>query len=104
MTRIWERLFIGSLQDAVRLSRKNPYRIATVISLCEECVERKAADLRYIHLPIEDDEPVPVRQCESVMKAIAESNHKGNVLLHCGLGVSRASVSLRGVGGYIKFS
>ena len=59
MTRIWERLFIGSLQDAERLSHKNPCGIATVISLCEQSVEGKAAGVRYIHLPIEDNKAVP---------------------------------------------
>jgi hypothetical protein len=29
MTRIWERLFLGSLADAQRLSRENANRIAT---------------------------------------------------------------------------
>src|ERR1035441_10122049 len=90
MTRIWERLFIGSLQDAERLSRNNPIQIATVISLSEQCVERKAEDVRYIRLPIEDAEPVPMRQFNAVMDAMAMNIREGIVLLHCGLGVSRA--------------
>ena len=90
MTRIWERLFVGSLQDAERLSRENLNQIATVISLCEQCVEHKAADVRYIHLAIEDDEPVPMRQFNAVMDAMVMNIRKGIVLLHCGLGVSRA--------------
>ena len=95
MTRIWERLFVGGLTDAERLSRKNPNRIATVISLCEPCIEGKAADLRYIHLPVEDDESVPVRQFEAVMSAIAVNIRKGNVLVHCALGLSRSSATSR---------
>ncbi len=90
MTRVWERLFVGSLQDAERLSRNNPIQIATVISLSEQCVEHKAEDVRYIHLPIEDAEPVPMRQFNAVMDAMAMNIGKGIVLLHCGLGVSRA--------------
>ncbi len=90
MTRVWERLFVGSLQDAERLSRNNPIQIATVISLSEQCVEHKAEDVRYIHLPIEDDEPVPVHQFNAVMDAMAMNIRKGIVLLHCGLGISRA--------------
>ena len=71
MTQIWERLFLGNLANAGRLSLKNPNRIATVVSLSEQCVEKMAAGVRYVHLPIEDHEPVPVRQFNSVMDAIA---------------------------------
>ena len=90
MTQIWERLFVGCLADAERLARKNPNGIAAVISLCEQCVEDKAANIRYVRLPIEDDEPVPVRQFASIIDAIAKNIRIGTVLLHCGLGISRA--------------
>jgi protein-tyrosine phosphatase len=90
MTQIWERLFLGSLADAQRLSRRNSNRIATVISLSEQCVEKKAAGVRYIYLPIEDDEPGPLRQFDAVMDAIAVNIRKGNVLVHCALGLSRS--------------
>ena len=90
MTQIWERLFLGNLADAQRLSRRNSNRIATVISLSEQCVEKKAAGVRYIHLPIEDDEPVPVRQFDAVMDALALNTRQGNVLVHCALGLSRS--------------
>jgi protein-tyrosine phosphatase len=90
MTQIWERLFVGRLQDAEQLSRKNPNRIATVISLSEQRVEDKAADMRYIYLPIEDDEPVPLCQFEAVMYAIASSIRSGVVLVQCGVDISRA--------------
>jgi hypothetical protein len=76
MTQIWEHLFVGSLADAQRLLRKNSNRIATVISLCEQCVEGNATDIHYIHLPLEDYEPVPVRQFDAVMQAIAMSIRK----------------------------
>lgn len=83
MTQIWERLFVGSLQDAHRLSRRNSNRIATVISLSEQCVEKKAAGVNYIHIPIEDEEPVPVGQFDCIMDAMAENIRQGNVLVHC---------------------
>lgn len=90
MTQIWERLFVGSLQDAERLSRKNPNRIATVISLSEDRVEDKAADVQYVYLPIEDDEPVPTRQFNAVMDAITANIRSSIVLVQCGMGISRA--------------
>jgi protein-tyrosine phosphatase len=92
MTQIWERLFVGCLADAERLSRKNPSRIATVISLSEQRVEDKAADVRFIHLPIEDDEPVPLRQFNEVMEAITANIRSGIVLVQCGVGISRAPI------------
>jgi protein-tyrosine phosphatase len=85
-----ERPFVGSLQDAERLSRGNPNRISTVITLCEQSVEHKAKGVLYIHLPIVDAEPVPMRQFEAVMKATAKGVLKGIVLLHCAVGYSRS--------------
>ena len=33
MTRIWERLYLGSLQDAADLAAANPFGITAVLSL-----------------------------------------------------------------------
>jgi protein-tyrosine phosphatase len=90
MTRIWERLFLGSLADAQRLAKGNQHAIDTVISLCEACVASKRLGVNYLHLPVEDGEPVPVRQFDRIMDAIAENVRWGTVLLHCGVGISRA--------------
>jgi hypothetical protein len=51
MTRIWERLYIGSRLDAERLAKSNPYAITTVISLCEEPVIRRAPGINYLDHP-----------------------------------------------------
>jgi protein-tyrosine phosphatase len=90
MTRIWDRLFVGGLTDAERLAKGNPNHINTVISLCEECVTSKRRGVNYVRVPIEDDRPVPVGQFDSIMDAIAENVRWGTVLLHCGVGLSRA--------------
>ena len=50
----------------------------------------KAAGVRYIHLPIEDNEPVPPDQFERVMDSIAVNIQGGNVLINCVLGLSRS--------------
>jgi protein-tyrosine phosphatase len=92
MTRVWERLFLGSLADAQRLAKGNPHGIDTVISLCEIPVKTKRRGVNYLHLPVEDREPVPVRQFDRIMDAIAENVRWGTVLLHCGVGISRAPV------------
>ena len=90
MTQIWERLFVGGLSDAQRLARGNPNHIDTVISLCEACVASKRQGVNYIHIPIEDVQPVPVGQFDRIMDAIAENIRRRSVLIHCGVGVSRA--------------
>jgi protein-tyrosine phosphatase len=90
ITQILERLFLGGLQDAERLSRDNPNQISTVITLCEQSVGHKAANVHYVHLPVENDEPIPVRQFNAVMDAITKSICTGNVLVHCAIGCSRS--------------
>ena len=90
MTQVWECLYIGGLADAEELADDNPRGITTVISLSEIPVEAKRRDINYLHLPIEDDVPVPVRQFYGVMDAIRKNIRWGTVLLHCGQGVSRA--------------
>ena len=90
MTHVWERLWLGSRRDAEELAVANPHRITTVISLCEGCVTAERRDVRYVHIPIEDAEPVPARKFDAIMNAIAQNIRRGTVLFHCGEGVSRA--------------
>jgi protein-tyrosine phosphatase len=90
MTQIWERLFIGGLTDAEELAEGNPRRITTVVSLSEIPVEARRKGVNYLHLPIADDEPVPLRQFDRILDAIAENIRWGTVLLHCSQGMSRA--------------
>jgi protein-tyrosine phosphatase len=90
MTHAWERLWIGNLRDAEELADANPNRITTVISLCEACITAKRRDVRYVHIPIQDAEPIPARKFDAIMNAIAQNIRRGTVLLHCSEGVSRA--------------
>ena len=83
MTRIWERLFLGSLADAEDLAEANPHSISTVISLCEVCVASQRRGVNYLNIPIEADRPVPLGQFDRAMDAIAENIRWGTVLLHC---------------------
>jgi protein-tyrosine phosphatase len=90
MTQVWERLFVGCLTDAEELADDNPRDITTVISLSEIPVETKRRGINYVHLPIEDDEPVPVREFDRILDALSENVRWSTVLLHCSQGVSRA--------------
>jgi protein-tyrosine phosphatase len=90
MTQIWERLWVGGLTDAERLVKGNPNGIDTVISLSELAVRSKRDDVTYVHIPIGDDLPVPIRQFYSIMDSIRKNIRWGTVLLHCGVGISRA--------------
>ena len=92
MTRIWERLFVGSLKDANLLAEANPHRITTVISLCDAAPRRPAKGVNYLHFPISDIRPVAVGTFDRIMDGVAENIRWGNLLIHCGVGSVRAPV------------
>ena len=94
VTKIWERLFLGSLYDAERLAKANPHDIGTVVSLSETAPCNTRPEITYLHFPIEDAQPIPVRQFDAIMRSIAEDIRRGKVLVHCGGGISRAPVIL----------
>ena len=71
---------------------QNPLGISAVISLSETGPCNTRPEITYIHLHIEDAQPIPVDQFDAIMRAIAEHIRSGKVLIHCGSGVSRAPV------------
>lgn len=92
MTKIWERLYLGSLKDATQLARSNPRHIATVVSLCHEQAVQRAPKIIYIHIPIPDARPIPAQKFEDIMLAIAVGVRRGNLLLHCREGMNRSPI------------
>jgi len=81
MTKIWERLFIGGIADAEELADDNPFGISTVISLSELPVEGKRRGVNYVHVPVTDDEPVPVHQFDGMrMTKHTVDEARGSVL------------------------
>ncbi len=88
-TRVWERLYVGSLADAETLA-VNGSGITTVVTLCELPVKQRRQGVNYLHLPIEDAEPVPTRQLGCILATIGKHIRRGTVLLHCSQGMSRA--------------
>ena len=91
-TQIWERLFLGSLYDAERLGKANPLGITAILSLSATGLCNTRPEITYIHLHVEDAQPIPVRQFDAIMRAIAENTRRGKVLVHCGSGISRAPI------------
>ena len=89
-SQVWERLWVGGLADAEGLAEGNPHGISTVLSLSEIPVESKRRDVNYLHLPVEDGEPVPARKLDPILKALSENIRWGTVLLNCSLGIPRA--------------
>jgi hypothetical protein len=92
ITQVWERLFLGGLLDAERLEKVNPFGITTVVSISETQPCNIRHEVTYIHVPIEDDQRIPVLQFDLIINAIAENIRRGKVLVHCGGGISRARV------------
>jgi protein-tyrosine phosphatase len=93
MTRVWQRLYVGSIRDAEKLAGdNNPAGITSVISLCPEAVARRAGGVSYVRIPISDSDPIPVRKFEAVIAVLAASIRNGKILLHCGAGMSRAPI------------
>ena len=92
MTKIWERLFLGSLKDAEQLARSNPQRITTVVSLCRQQAVRRASKITYIHIPIPDARPISAQKFEDIMYAMAIGVRRGNLLVHCLEGMNRSPI------------
>ena len=92
MTKIWERIYIGSLKDAELLGRSNPQRITTVVSLCQEQIVHRAQKITYIQIPLWDTRPISAQKFEDIMYAMAVGVRRGHVLVHCLAGKSRSPI------------
>jgi len=92
VTRIWERLYLGSLKDAEQLARSNPQRIKTVVSLCREQAVHRTPKIAYINIPIPDSRPISAQTFEDIMFAMAIGVRRGNLLVHCLAGMSRSPI------------
>ena len=92
MTRVWERLFLGSIADAEALVKSNPYRVNSVLTLCPQPPRSKAIGAEYFHFPIADDRPIPAGLLDTIFLAIAKNIRTGRVLVHCVAGSSRSPI------------
>jgi protein-tyrosine phosphatase len=91
MTKIWERLYLGSFRDAEALVAANSCQITSVLSLCEDAV-RRATNISYVHLSITDSRPIATQRFDEIMQAIERGVHQGKLLVHCIGGMSRSPI------------
>lgn len=90
VTAVAARLFLGSLADAERLAKDNPYKIRTVITLCEQRVKQRASGIRYLQFPVRDAQPIPIALLNAILEAIYQAVAEGATLVHCHSGISEA--------------
>jgi protein-tyrosine phosphatase len=92
ITQIWQRLSVGSLEDAKLLVSSNSSGIKTAVSLCSGEVVPRDDRIEYVQIPIADSQPICQKQFDDIMATIAVSVRRGAVLVHCASGISRSPV------------
>ena len=92
MTRIWARLYLGSIDDAEALAKSNLHGIRTVLSVCREPVCTRANGVKYLQIPVEDGRRIPIARFDAVIDAVSENIRWGKVLVHCLAGLSRSPI------------
>jgi atypical dual specificity phosphatase len=92
ITRVWERLFLGSIADAETLAKANPYRITAVLTLCPQAPRIRATGVEYFHFAIADDRPIPAGLLDTILLALSTNIRSGRVLVHCAAGSSRSPI------------
>jgi protein-tyrosine phosphatase len=90
VTRVADRLFIGSAHDAGLLMFSNPLSIAAVINVALESDDDNN-EIVNIHVPMEDGE-ISERAFDRVLTSISTHIKSGPVLIHCVMGVSRSAI------------
>ena len=91
-TQVWERLFIGDVDDAEALLESNPDGISTVVTLSLGRVNKFALSLNYMHLSIPEAHPVRAAKFDRIIDSIYSEIRWGTVLLHSLAGVNRAPI------------
>jgi protein-tyrosine phosphatase len=89
ITRIWERLYVGSSKAAERLAASNPLAIMAVVTLCPEAIQSRNPKISYVQIAMPDGAVEP-QVLESVVDAISTQVRRGKLLLHCAAGFSRS--------------
>jgi protein-tyrosine phosphatase len=91
-TQVWERLFVGSIEDAESLAESNPLPITTVLTVCPKTVRKFAPGVNYLDFPLLDARPILVGQLDAIIDALWENVRWGAVLAHSLAGSNRAPI------------
>jgi hypothetical protein len=92
MTQVWDRLFIGGINDALEIAESNPFGIATVIALYREPVRIRRGGVNYLSFPVEEARPISAGQLDAILDALFENIRWGKVLVADGNGASTAPI------------
>jgi protein-tyrosine phosphatase len=92
VTKIWWRLYLGSMFDAQRLAKANTHGLTHVVSLSENAPITTHSEITYVHLPVEDEIAIPPARFNAIMAAISNNIRRGKLLVHCGSGISRGPI------------
>lgn len=98
MDRILDRLWLGDAQDANAYADPTTqhYPVRAILTLCEAkpCVH---ASVEHVHAPIPDEVFLPASAWGELLHCLGGllgGTHRGHVLVHCRLGVSRSPALL----------
>ena len=92
ITKICEKVYLGSLKDAEALLASNALSIVSVLTLCPEAVSHRASGVEYVCAPFADCRPISAQEFDAVMAAITRGVRRGNLLIHCVGGMSRSPI------------
>ena len=92
ITRIFERLYLSSADDADDLAVSNPLGITAVVNVKTQPNRSKRDGIQYVHFPIDESERILPGTFGPVTAALTQLIRTGKVLVHCEAGSSRAPV------------
>lgn len=82
-TKVLERLFLGSLENAEELTLADLHQIRTVVTLCEDPVQRQTPAIRYLQFRVRDARPIPIAWLNAILTAVEERMARGPSLVKC---------------------